>query len=97
MPKVKKYNVYDKGKLVLENVTQRIVINALGCTTINIGLYAEKGTRWKERYTFELCGEEEIKTAVDPKFEKEWNAVVALFRNVIWVKEGGRRLRVGKC
>lgn len=96
MPKVNKYNVYDNGKLVLEEVTHRVVVNALGCPTINIALYASQGTKYQHRYSFELCGTEETKAAVDPKFESEWNAAVALFKNVIWVKTGGRRLCVSK-
>lgn len=96
MPKVNKYNVYDNGKLVLEEVTHRTVVNTLGCTTINIGLYAERKTKWKDRYTFELCEVEEKSAAVDPKFESEWNAAVGLFKNVVWVKQGGRRLCVSK-
>lgn len=97
MPKVNKYNVYDNGELVLEEVTHRVVVNALGCPTINVAMYAIQGTKYKHRYLFELCGTEGTRAAVDPKFEREWNAAVALFKNVIWVKKGGRRLRVGRC
>lgn len=95
MPKMNKYNVYDNGNLVLENVTSRVIINTLGCS-ISIPRYAEEKTKWKGRYTFESCGAEELPAAVDPKFEREWNAAVALFKNVIWVKKGGRRLCVSK-
>ena len=96
MPKVNKYNVYDNGKLILEEVTHRAIANTLGCTTISITRYATEKLKWKNRYTFELCGVVETSAAVDSKFEKEWNATVALFKNVVWVKEGGRRLNVSR-
>ena len=94
MGKAYKYNVYDNGKLVLNEVTHRVIVNAIGCTTINIGLYADRKTKWKDRYTFELCGDAqpEIK---ETAFAREWNATVALFKNVIWVKSGGKSLKVG--
>lgn len=95
VPRVNKYNVYDNGNLVLENVTSRVIINTLGCT-ISLPRYAEEKTKWKGRYTFESCGVEEKVAAVDPIFENEWNAAVALFKNVIWVKAGGRKLCVNK-
>ena len=95
MPKVNKYNVYDNGNLILENVTQRMIVNTLGCTTISIPKYAEERMKWQKRYSFERCGVETPET-IETAFAREWNAVVALFKNVIWVKKGGRKLCISK-
>ena len=48
MAKVKKYNVYDNGKLVLKEVRHSVIVNAIGCTTINIGLYADRKNKVEE-------------------------------------------------
>lgn len=94
MPKVNKYNVYDNGELIMKDVTHREIAKEIGCSTISIPAYIEAGNRYAGRYTFELSGVAEPNN-VETAFAKEWNAAVALFKNVIWVKEGGRRLSVG--
>lgn len=92
--KINKYNVYDNGELFMKDATNGEIVKALGCTTINIPTYADKKMKYQKRYTFEVAGSEEI---AESNFEREWNKTVRLFRNVIWVKEGGRRLRaIGK-
>lgn len=88
--RVNKYNVYDNGELILENATNGEILKYLGCTTINIPTYADKKVKYKKRYTFDVAGSEEKEESA---FEREWNKTVRLFRNVVWVKEGGRRLR----
>lgn len=85
----KKYNVYDDGKLIIANAINGEIIKALGCTTISIQQYAENKTRYRGRYSFEIVGV--VETAED-SFVREWNAAVARFKNVIWVKNGGRKL-----
>ena len=88
--KVNTYNVYDNDELIMKDVTRKQIVEALGCTTINIPTYAEEKVKYKKRYTFEVAGSDEKEESA---FEREWNKTVRLFRNVIWVKEGGRRLR----
>ena len=101
MPKANKYNVYDKGKLIIENQTHREIAKRIDCSNICIANYADSGFEYAGRYTFELCELEQPEPAVkETAFAREWNAAVALFKNVIWVKEGGKQLRVGgrvKC
>ena len=94
MPKVNKYNVYDNEELIIENATHREIVKQIDCSTISISNYAENGTKYAGRYTFELCENiyPEIKEST---FEREWNAAVALLKNVIWVKSGGKCLKVG--
>ena len=94
MPKVNKYNVYDNEELIIENATHREIAKQIDCSTISISNYAEDGTKYAGRYTFELCENiyPEIKEST---FEREWNAAVAPFKNVIWVKSGGKYLKVG--
>lgn len=91
MPKVNRYNVYDDGKLIMENVTYGEIVKEIGCSTINITCYIDRNNKYRNRYTFEYSEVKEVKA--DTAFAREWNKTVRLFRNVIWVKEGGRRLR----
>ena len=94
MPKVNKYNVYDDGKLIIENVTFREIAQELDCATISIPYYIESGCKYQDRYTFELYSTEHPETK-ENAFAREWNAACAKFKNVIWVKSGGKRLKVG--
>lgn len=99
MPKANKYNVYDKGKMIMENVTHREIAKKIGCSTISIPAYIEAGNKYAGRYTFELSGVVEANNA-ETAFARKWNAAVAPFKRVIWVKSGGKQLRVGgktKC
>lgn len=91
MPKVNKYNVYDNGKLIIENATFREIAQELDCATISIPYYIENECKYQDRYTFELCSTEHPETK-ESAFAREWNAACAKFKNVIWVKEGGKRL-----
>ena len=96
MPKVNKYNVYDNGKLIIENATHREIAKEIDCSTICISNYVDNGNKFAGRYTFEFSGVAEPDNA-ETTFVREWNAAVAPFKNVIWVKSGGRRLCVGKA
>ena len=91
--KKNKYNVYDNGKLILQNVTSGEIEKVLGCKTICISNYAEREMKYKDRYTFEVTGTED---KAENDFITEWNRTVRLFRNVVWVKNGGRKLCVAK-
>ena len=94
MPKVNKYNVYDNGKLIIENATHREIAKEIDCSTICISNYVDNGNKFAGRYTFELSETIQPETK-ETAFEREWNAAVAPFRRVIWVKSGGRQLSVG--
>ena len=96
MPKINKYNVYDNGELIMTCVTHREIAKKIGCSKISIPAYIESGHKYDGRYTFELCeNEEKMDTFQEVIFKEKWNAVVAPFKNVIWVKSGGKRLKVG--
>ena len=94
MRKINRYNVYDNDRLIIENATNAEIMKALDCNTICINTYAEEKMRYKGRYTFVLTAKEEIVPYDD--FIKEWERMVKLFKNVIWVKSGGRKLCIGK-
>ena len=94
MPKVNKYNVYDNEELIIENATFREIAKQIGCSTISIPKYIDNGNKYAGRYTFELC-ENMYPEIKESTFEREWNAAVAPFKNVIWVKSGGKCLKVG--
>ena len=94
MRKINRYNVYDNGHLIIENATSGEITKALDCKTICINTYAEEKMRYKERYTFVIVGTEQ--QVSDNDFVKEWEKMVSLFKNVVWVKSGGRKLCIGK-
>lgn len=87
------YDVYDGDEKVLENVTRKEIEEFFG-ETLPTGLtsYIIEKWRFKGRYliTYTSVSQE----SKDP-FIKEWEDAVRPFKNVIWVKSGGRRLRVG--
>ena len=97
MPKVNKYNVYDNGELIMKNVTFRDIAKQIGCSTISIPCYIDSGNKYAGRYTFEFYEAEKTEEPErrETAFEKEWNAAVAPFKRVIWVKTGGKQLKVG--
>ena len=94
MPKVNRYDVYDNGELILEGATRTDIKKAIGDAPNNITNYADRDVKFKGRYTFDLVSEYDI-DITDADFIKEWKAAVDLFKNVIWVKTGGRKLVVG--
>lgn len=82
--------------MILENVTRVEILKVVDCSKIKIQDYIEEGKPYRGRYTFEYGDKEEkcdtLKQAV---FEERWKEAVAPFKNVIWVKSGGKRLGVG--
>lgn len=95
MPKVNRYNVYDNGELILESVTRTDIIKAIGDAPVNITNYADRNVKFLNRYTFEVVETVDQKLMTDADIIREWKAAVSLFKNVIWVKEGGRKLVIG--
>lgn len=97
MPKKFTYNVYDRGELILENVTRVEINKALRMVVPNqLVHYAERGHKYLDRYTFEFANLSELAEGdADAEFIKEWTEAVKPFKRVIWVKEGGRKLRIG--
>ena len=41
MPKVNRYDVYDDGKLIMQNATRGEIVDRINCSTINIPNYIE--------------------------------------------------------
>ena len=93
MPKVNRYDVYDDGKLIMQNATRGEIVDRINCSTINIPNYIDRNNKYKDRYTFKYS-ETDPETKMDSAFAREWEATVALFKNVIWVKTGGKKLMV---
>lgn len=90
MSMIRYYDVYDGDEKIFENVN-RYEIEALLGEKLPSGLtsYIVNEMRFKGRYLFTYTSANS-----DPLF-KEWEDAVRPFKNVIWVKTGGRRLRVG--
>jgi len=82
------YNLYEDGKLVLENVFAGDITDYIGTNTIHVANYATNGVLYKGRYLMVKVDEDLDRS----KFAREWNEAVAPFRRVEWVKSGGRKL-----
>lgn len=82
------FNVYDNGKLVLENGYLTDVAEFLGNENLNVHYYVRNAFLYKGRYRIEKADSDLARTS----FEREWNEAVAPFKRVIWVKRGGRKL-----
>lgn len=89
------YNVYDNGELILTNVTTAEIKEALGFAPPSIPQYVGTGHRFKGRYTFKWGKPVETVDQTLLEFKKEWEEAIAPFKNVVWVKEGGRKLTIG--
>lgn len=97
MPRFNTYNMYDNGVMVMENVTGGEIVRYLRCSkSINFQNYAERNVVFRGRYTFKINQHynEVATTDMRDGFSEEWEAAVRAFKNVIWVKEGGRKLCV---
>ena len=88
------YNVYDNGELFLENVRRKDILDKLGSVPGSITNYVERKHIFLGRYTFKYgeCPRGKSETLL--YLEKEWEDAVKPFKKVIWVKSGGRKLKV---
>lgn len=92
----RRYNLFDNGSLILENATPKEMRNHLGIKLPNsLAPYIEKGHKIKGRYTITYSGMENEPLSQDQDFIEEWRRAVAPFKNVVWVKDGGRKLKIG--
>ena len=89
------YNAYDNGEIILKNVTSQEIRDHIGEKALNIAGYANNGHKYKGRYTFEIVDETDAKRQEEIEFINAWTEAVRPFKNVIWVKSGGRKLKVG--
>lgn len=93
MPKIFRYNVYDNGELILQNAKRKEVVAKIGLNTISFARYAKEGAAYKGRYTFDIYEDDEkMDTLQETAFCEKWKVAVAPFKNVVWVKSGGRKL-----
>lgn len=92
------YDVYDDGKLIEHAVTREFILKMLGKESLNITQYCERGWKVDGRYTFKHLGDavdvKNILPNMNDNFSYEWIKMQSMFRNVIWVKEGGKKLTV---
>ena len=95
MKQLNKYNVYYKDKLYLKEKTADEISNAICCSAQAVRNAAIRNNI--------LHGKFEIKqivfTETTPKylsgsFQSEWNKMREMYKNVVWVKQGGKILRV---
>jgi hypothetical protein len=89
------YNLYDNGVLVLESANPKQIRDFTGINVKSPIGYAIRGHKINGRYTLELADESYLESLSEEMFKKEWNDAIKPFKRVIWVKEGGRKLKVG--
>lgn len=91
MGKVVTYDLYRDETLVLKDVVRKDIATYIGHELPpDLSRYIKNGYRVYGRYLITYAGYH-----AESQFEKEWNDAVKPFKNVIWVKTGGRKLRVG--
>lgn len=86
------YNIHTKGRL-LKEVDRNKIAEYTGMHLNSVSKHAREGTIYKEKYKVVIVADKE-KLTKDSKFMHEWEDTVAPFRNVEWVKSGGRQLKV---
>jgi len=82
------YNLYEDGKLVLENVYPEDIQDFFGNEKLSVAHYALNGFVYRGHFTM-TKGDPEL---VRNMFSKAWKEAVAPFKRVQWVKSGGRKL-----
>lgn len=96
-------NIYNlNGEKILDSITLRDASEKLDIPLSTIRNAYHRGSITRGKYRIEKVGptnpEPRTKKKQAPKpskeeiFKKEWEDAVAPFRNVRWVKNGGRRL-----
>jgi len=84
-----RYNVYDNGVEVGTWLKPSEASLLTGVPIHNICDYASNEWTYAGRYTIRIGNGDE-------EFMQNWDAAVALFKRVMWVKIGGRKLHVSK-
>lgn len=88
-----RYNIYENDELVYENIENKDVFLIFGKKpTSGLNWYAEKHYKLFRKYDVRRADGDIF---LDKEFKIQWEYMQSLFKNVIWVKEGGRRLKIG--
>jgi len=93
MSRIKFYNVYDtmSGELVMNNATAMEIESHIGLSRGNISIYAKNYSLYDGRFRFKETGE--IDTTMSLVMA-DWDRTVSMFKNVKWVKYGGKKLYI---
>lgn len=86
----RRFDLYDGDEIVLENATHGEVDDFLGAK-INLTQYIRNKMTYRGKYTIHYA---DNLSEPDP-FIKAWEEARAPFKNIVWVREGGRRLIIG--
>jgi hypothetical protein len=82
------YDVYDMGKLIMQNVTNKEVAVALDCKIV-VSTYAKNNKSYHGRYRFTIAGE--------PIIEPELKGIVGLYDEWDKMKDIADKIKSGKC
>lgn len=89
-----RYMAYKNGKLFAWANNQKVLAKMIGASQAMISDAVLNKKKIYEEYTIIKKEVENYKRI--PEIYKEWDEVVKPFKNVEWVKEGGRKLAVQK-
>lgn len=98
----KLYNLYDGEELVLEKATLADIREFTGLKKVKMKQYIERNGLVCGIYRAEIAGEYQGKSDVagrgvfTSQTYQEWQDVCAMFQRVHWVKNGGRKLKLGE-
>lgn len=82
------YSLYNfiTGECLLRDVTRREVAENTGMHVNSVTAYARERRIYKGKYSIQSAK----KKTEGEKFTEEWNRVTEPFKNVKWVKKGGK-------
>lgn len=96
-----KYNLYQGDKLYLEGKTAPEISKMFGCTQTAVHSAYMHDHKLCKKYRVERVSaakpeDTEEKPHVPDTFWMEWRKMNEMFKKVIWVEKGGKRLKVSK-
>lgn len=103
MRDISKYNLLFNGRIYKKGMTAAEIAEVLNCEKNTVYKAAMEGTKIKKHYSLERVETAGQATVLDPKskipseFEKQWREETARFKNVQWVKIGGKKLQVNRA
>lgn len=86
------YSLYNfiTGECLLRDVTSREIAEYTGMRVNSVTRYARERRLYKGKYSIQAAK----KKTAEEKFIAEWNRVTEPFKNVKWVKAGGKKLKI---
>lgn len=99
MSKTARFNILYQGRLYRKNLTAAEITKEFGCKSAMVYQAANAGYKLNKVFGVEKIYPEDEKkleninkASLPDNFNEEWRRCTEVFKNVIWVKSGGKRL-----